>query len=453
MNITSHELKNTLHSVAVDSTTMVLDLLGNTIDVRFRHAETYKPASKWLTRVKKTLLHHGLRKPGKNATINKFQTNDFWYIISSESKHFIDFMEPFSNETLVNWEFIGHEAVSNRNFNTNYIHPYCFQSYKRVRKNCNSVFQDLKQFCANIEDEDLIEELLYTVEINLFRYVNAKCWIQQLQPKAILTEYDRNPKTAPWISAAKSLCISTYTLTHGSTMPIDNYVPLIAQNVFVWGEDSATQFLKGGVSASSIVVGGNPRAKYELAHNTLDIRSKWSILQKDTVAILILNNIRLEWRFQLVELFASVMKQQTKLILKLHPQEKKSDYASLPDRILKNITLVEADEMNADEAMALGDFFVGHNSIMLLECLLMGKPVVIMDIIPMECGIGRELGQRGGMPIVRSKDEYKNTFDCMLDPDFRNKLVGKAASFIQSHCIRRDKVAAKYISEYILDKA
>lgn len=445
------DIKKALSSIPVGPTCSVLNLLGNSIDIIFNDSGTTKSDNlKTKLIVKKILLNNGWKLPGLKPT-NTVELSDLWYIISSEQRHFLEFMKPFSDLSANQWETIGHFRSESRRFSTANRHLSAFREFKQIKKSLPDLKSRLKSACVEMSIDKYYKLLSYMVDVSLFKVANAKCWLKDYSPNAILTEYDREFRTTSWICAAKELGIPTYTLTHGSTIPIDNYIPITADKVFTWGRVSSDHFITGGTPKEMVVEGGNPRARHKIKLSQAELREKWDINDHESVAILISNNIKMEWRLKLVQLFAQVKDSNIRAIVKLHPREKKSDYQELDLEIMNTLTLVDSSEMNADEAMVLGDFFAGHNSVMLLECLLMGKPSIILNNIPMDCGIGLELAKNGGMPIVQNKHEFTDALSQMSDPVYRQKIVDDATDYIESYCIRRGKDAAEFITNYILN--
>jgi hypothetical protein len=445
------DIKKALNSIQVGPTCSVLNLLGNSIDIIFNDSgSTETESSGTKLTVKKILLNNGWKLPGSKPT-NTVELSDLWYIISSEQRHFLEFMKPFSDLSANQWEIIGHFRTESRRFSTANRHPSAFREFKQIKKSLPDLKSRLKSACIEMSIGKYYGLLSYKVDVSLFKVANAKCWLKEYSPNAILTEYDREFRTTSWICAAKELGIKTYTLTHGSTIPIDNYIPITADKVFTWGSISSAHFVTGGTPKEKVVEGGNPRARHKINLSQAELREKWGINEHESVAILISNNIKMEWRSKLVQLFAQAKDNNIRAIVKLHPREKKSDYQEVDRDNMNKLTLVDSSEMNADEAMVLGDFFAGHNSVMLLECLLMGKPSIILNNIPMDCGIGLELAQNGGMPIVKNEKEFTHAFRQMSEAAYRQKIVSAATDYIESHCIRRGKDAAEFITNYILN--
>lgn len=61
------------------------------------------------------------------------------------------------------------------------------------------------------------------------------------EPIFILTDFDRDAYSAPWVLQANKLGHTTATLVHG-TPNTENYLPVLANHVFTWGENQASWF-------------------------------------------------------------------------------------------------------------------------------------------------------------------------------------------------------------------
>src|SRR5690606_33076225 len=74
--------------------------------------------------------------------------------------------------------------------------------------------------------------------------------------KKVIVDFDRN-KFVPLVLAAKYLKIQTISLQHGAINPPYGYTPLIADEIWVWGELWKNALILMGVKESSIKIVGS----------------------------------------------------------------------------------------------------------------------------------------------------------------------------------------------------
>lgn len=426
-------------------------ILGNTLDVLFR-----QPMQKtWVDRLKEPVqlarICFGLKN---NPAPGIPSLQKPWYIVSSNRHHFTAFMEPIK-EVDSNRIIVGHQMSRGLDWSTEYTHPSARKEFihwltQEWKKSKPHLMQVYNQFGLSV---DMKRSLNHTVQMGMFRYINARNWLKQLAPINLLTEYDREFKTTTWLAAANHLGIPTFTMVHGSTYPIVNYVPTTAQTILAWGNKQKKHFEEAGIDPNDVVAAGNTRAKQASKIDGKLIRKRLNVSPNDTVAVLISNNIDIEHRLQLASCFAKGRKEGITRIIKLHPREKLEDYDGLSSSDKDVLNIIPSDACTAEEAIEMGDFFVGHNSVMLLECVMMGKPIIVLDIIPMNSGIGEELAVEGRFPLIGNVEKWISEIENMNDPHYRNNRMQGAEKLIQSHCIRRGNNAAKWIVDFINSKS
>lgn len=422
-------------------------LLGNAIDVLFRKALVRTQFDAIKERIQTAVLVLGLRTKRASKTPSK---NKAWYIASSNREHFLAFMRPIKDADPSRL-IIGHEGHIELDWTTEYIHPkttgmfrkWLFSEWKTTKSGTKQVYN---QFGLTKEMSSTLD---HTLKLGVYRFINALNWIEALQPQNILTEYDREFKTTTWISAANHMKVPTFTMVHGSTYPIVNYVPTTAKTVLAWGEKQVNHFVESGLSDQSVKPAGNTRAEDQIKDDKTEIRKRLDLPLTEPMAVLISNNISIDQRLKLASCFASGPKDGLTRVVKLHPREHPDDYAGLSREELDALTFITSDRCSAEEAIAMGDVFVGHNSVMLLECVMMGKPIMVLDIISMNPGIGIELAKEGGFPLIQNLNQWNQEIAEMTDNEKRTNLVQNAHQLVSAHCTRRGLDAARWMVEFM----
>ncbi len=101
-------------------------------------------------------------------------------------------------------------------------------------------------------DSRVFAEYLFLAQA--IRFAAARDALIASGTKLVLVDFDRAAYTAPWIHGAKTAGIATATLVHG--VPNEwNYLPVMADDVLVWGEVQAAWLRSHSTSAGIHIVG------------------------------------------------------------------------------------------------------------------------------------------------------------------------------------------------------
>lgn len=92
-----------------------------------------------------------------------------------------------------------------------------------------------------------------------------------------------------------------------------------------------------------------------------------------------------------------------KLILKLHPS---SDYSTLVERVADHANIEAVLHCDLGELIAGADFVVGQSSSVLMMALAVRKPVIILDLPPLELKITTYADRKMGV-LVKSLAEFR----------------------------------------------
>ncbi len=224
----------------------------------------------------------------------------------------------------------------------------------------------------------------------------------------VLTEYDRSTKAAPLIAVANLKKIPTFTLIHGSVIPPDSYYPFIAKKVLTWGNKQIEIFNSLGYSKEIFTNVGNNRI-YKINYTEQNnLKSALNIggNVKEKVVTLITNNLDIKERLKLASVFMNaVIKIGWIGIIKLHPSEKKGEYHTFNNHLTSRFKILSSNEIGNIDLSVITDVFVNHNSVMGIELLFQQKPVVILDCIKSNLGIGLEMVNEGACLIAHNEEE------------------------------------------------
>lgn len=444
------EIKERLNDIPVFYGLNVSDFLGNALDIEFRiRKKKYSFVQRLLTKLKvvnlriKSIPSFLQNGPIEDASI---------YLLSSPAPHFTAFLKPLLKQLPQLQVFCKKEGelidvvpfldgvdskltVEYRNF--------LKKDYPSIRTKVVEILNEYDGVSSTV----LLFELQFHSCIR--RFFSARNAWENKKPEYILTDFDRNTFNASMICAARSLGIPTFSMVHGSTIPPDNYIPVVADYLLVWGEFQKEQFVRFGHPAERIFISGNTRLNENPARVASEaVLNKLGLNKKRTV-ILINSNMNFDQRLNLVRDFLSAFNSsEINQLVKLHPREKKEEYSShLSDEDLK--CLLTSDSINIDEARSIADVFVVHNSVMALELLLEEQVVLLYDGIREDIGIGRVLHEEFGVPKALNPKSLQIMFQEIIKDSENNEIDQKLKEIAKRNCVAKGEAAALNIKRDI----
>jgi len=221
-------------------------------------------------------------------------------------------------------------------------------------------------------------------------------------------DYDRGHDTAPLFAAAKSLDILSFTLQHGVINPPYGYHPLIANEIWVWGDMAKEQLLSLGVSKKDIRLVGTPIIQdIEISKTRRQGLFNCLHLKKGNNVVLALsypdiNNDRLLVRF-LHDIQKLYRDENDNFLVKLHPARNPEDYKW----ITKNFGFaILPNSMEQVDFMNLVDILLVHSSGIATEAFYFGIRVGILDILSISPGNGLELHKYFNVPLLKKVSDF-----------------------------------------------
>ncbi len=293
---------------------------------------------------------------------------------------------------------------------------------------------------AQIESVFKITSVIQTKRLQYFL-----TQFEKHKPKAILTDHDKHAFNSALILAAGKLGIPTYTMVHGSTQPLDFYVPLVAKKVLCWGDVQKNQFIDAGVPATKIIVAGNQKLQRTFNLDVKQFRIKSGFGTDGNNMTILSNPIEHSEKIRFVSDIINASGGKFNILLRIHPSENKNDYAPLYT-IYPELKCLDQSEQTFEETLACSDLVICHNSIAAFETIIKNIPLIIYNpsYISFPLGIGEELHEKGGFPIVNTKDELLNYLEA---EEYRNnEFDQKKESFIHSYIYAFGEDAARNIT-------
>lgn len=322
-------------------------------------------------------------------------------------------------------------------------HRQWLSGYRLIRSQVHQTVNDLQKeygFSAYAKEELLSSVVYYTQSI----FKNKKL-LAAIKPACVITDHDQQFENAALITSANALGIPTFTLVHGSTFPLNNYLPLKATYVLCWGALHQRQFVEAGYKADRMLLCGNPKIRETTNKTDRDIALPFTIPGDKLVCILASNKIDISDRLLFLRTFREAIKQTGAFgIHKMHPLETTADYtdAGMPASELEYS--LDKNGISSADAIAIADVIVCHNTNFALDTLLAGKPVIILDCITYHLGIGEVLIKEAGCPHAKNAAELAAILQRMQsDKAYSEELKNRAVRFAKELCIAKGDDAAQ----------
>ena len=297
--------------------------------------------------------------------------------------------------------------------------------------------------------------LLRHLQLQTQRVMSSILFLEQVTPKIIVTEYDRNAQASCLILAANLRGIPSITMVHSSVMetyPSYGLAPLLANYVCCWGEGHRQKFISYGVANhDQLVVTGCQGITRSLDAEKESSCLKVGLSTLRPVVLLATSPIKLEDRMHYAWLFCRAMSglPEVSAIVRLHPAENISEYKGLASEF-KNITFFSNNSMTRDESLIVSDIIVNHESSFGTDALLKGKLVVILDVLKTPLNIGRQLIEFAGCPSAKSADELESVIrKIIVDDDWKKTLHEKAEQYALQYCESYGQEAVENICQVI----
>ncbi len=279
----------------------------------------------------------------------------------------------------------------------------------------------------------LIESIRFALLAASQRVMRYGDLLDRLRPGSVLVDYDRNARAASLVLPARSRSIPTATLVHGEVHYPLFYTPLLADEVFCWGEEQKQWFLDNGTAGDRIRITGFPRIEEPSEAMRDGLRTRGQISPGDLVVMFASNPIDRPARMQNIRIFceASEAVSGFRSIIRLHPSETLMEMKTLMDSF-PHVQFTSNTDMSATEALTFADIVVAHSSGFAGEALAMGRTVVILDATDISIGPMETLVRHAGVPIAHSTDELRAMLIRIRDDEeFRAGTRANALGFIR----------------------
>ena len=293
--------------------------------------------------------------------------------------------------------------------------------------------------------------------IHLIRQISAfqtyRTLFQSQAVPYIVCEYDQYNEIAAFVLAARESETPTYTQTHGLLNSQFAYTPLIAENIFVWGQYHKQLLLSWGIDEARIHVSG--AVQYQRVE---DLNSKRNTLLESyglgqrviSVATNPMQPAVQAALISFVETLLTLLPNEWSLVLRPHPSEQMGPYQARLENI--GVKVFDNSLMPIQELLGLSDCVMVWNSAFAVDALVNKIPTVHIDLngIESEGEVIRLVGEKL-MPTFSKPSElveYIELFDsqsperfCMETEDYER--------FKQIYCVATGKEAAENIKKHL----
>jgi hypothetical protein len=294
----------------------------------------------------------------------------------------------------------------------------------------------------------LFPYLAYAVATRTLYVFGFFRFLEQVQPAVILTDSEHGHPWACLILAARELKIPTLQMMHGVIYSRYGYQPLLSDVALCWGEQQKEQMISFGTEPERLLLAGCQRLRRESSCDANDVRQRLGLPLKRPVVMLATNPMeRNEWR-KLVSVFGDAFRENGDVVavVKLHPSEKRSNYC---EEIAQQsgIRFFEGSEWTVEESMAVCAVVVSHNSGLGNDALVLGRPVVLLDVLEEPLSNGRGLADKAGCPVVKTTVDLRAVVLRILsDEAYRLLLHAQAEKYVKWFCCAYGQEAARNVA-------
>lgn len=292
-----------------------------------------------------------------------------------------------------------------------------------------------------------INKLPRYVSTRIFNYLISQSqaltiyevFLKTTKLKYILVEYDRFHVTSPLVLAARLANVPTFSMVHGVVNNRFGYLPILANQLFCWGNGQKETLLKYATDTESqtrIRISGAPQLSSELKYDKYALRRKLRIPDGQNVVLLATNAVEVQFRHQLIQIFCKAVEKcfDIKGIVRIHPSEEATFYADYID-IYPNILFDNNKLFSYEESFCLGDLFCIFNSAYAIDAILKHLPVVIINVNTDNLGQAADLIETGKLPSVKSEDELEREFQSFFyNSDYRRSIIKNVETYAKHYC-------------------
>ncbi len=259
--------------------------------------------------------------------------------------------------------------------------------------------------------------------------------LEALQPRAILTEFDRNRNASCLILAAIHHGVPTATLVHGTINPPYGYNPVLADRILVWGEVQRRQLLDLGTDPDKIRLTGFARVQRSEPRDTASIKQSVGLSPAKPVVMLATNPIEVSARELLIATYCDAFagRDDLNIIVRTHPAEGENAWGKEYRERYPYVRAFGRGDQTVEDALAMTDVFVCNNTGMSMDALLHDTPVVLLDVPGSSLLSNQELADEGAAEVATTPETLVGAVETVLKAGkIADRLKEKREAYIKS---------------------
>jgi|TARA_R110000737_G_scaffold296970_2_gene303616 hypothetical protein len=313
----------------------------------------------------------------------------------------------------------------------NEIEPYVF-----IKRNTSLIRKEVKTFIEKHKDEILtiysdrginVDSTLLSFSLwtQLIALTNWIAFFDCFTFNKIIVDFDRDYINAPLVLAAKHHKIQTVTLVHGVINPPYGYYPIIADEIWMWGDHQKKQMIESGLEENKIRIVGNPIVR-KLEKN------RENYLSKSTIGIA-LGNVGKTINDSLLRhvLNLKALQYDFQWIIKLHPSMKKEGYLCSYES--EKVELKSFVEISNESLFNQIDFLILGNSGLGYEALINDIPLLVYLANENSKENDHIMIKYGNCPQINNPHELDLVLTRIAtESDYKSKLMRQETPFLTS---------------------
>jgi len=341
---------------------------------------------------------------------------------------------------------------------------YNFSLEKDVYKNAKLIRDRLRQYenCVlsnfkrkrYISDKSIEKALKYyyqQIPQALREIFSAEQFLKEISPKIILSSSDAHRISRMIILLAKKKGIKTFVIQHGASVWEYAYIPVTADKIFVWGEESKKWFIDRGTPTNKLIITGCPRYDSLKFEGEKYIKEFKRFSRNLPNICLFTNPIDLSTNRRILKAFLSLPKKLfKKIFVKIHPSENKNFYEKLISSNLKENQVKILHSVGISKELEPGDIAIVGNSTIGIEAIAQGLILVNLELKGFPNPIPYSKYDAGLIADEHSlRDAIKSALLIRASQERYSEYIHNCEVFLKNYLYTLDGKATTRITDFI----
>ncbi len=469
-------LENDLSRVKIDSTTSIDQLLCMSLYQGIYRGDYFKKSLLKKIKVKLNLVlfnYKNRKQKNENFKHSKnidglitfsYNREDFLYLDSMITNHFsyhkkkiqVIFFDQkmFESKFLAKGLNMNELIILNISDILSLYSPEWSEKYigkiKLAEQNLAKKLKDHK-----IYSDFLLDNLKLDLRVQIFNYFSWLKFLNVNKPSFVIVENDRNNLSSPLVMASKKLNIPSFSLMHGNIYNDFSYVPILADQLLVWGKMQKNLLVKSGAKESKIKIVGAPNFSDDILIKKEELLKKLYIKKHKKIIVFATSNYsEISTKIKLVEIFANALKVLSKDnwhgIIKMHPRDDLNIYRDYSR--YKYLSILSSEEISKEVSFAIAEYFCFFSSAIAFEALLKKKKLILIKIDNRDIGECELFIKKEIVPVVLNANQLIKA----INAGYSNKMHKKLETFSKDYFFASGKNSLdnvySHVNNYIKNK-